>query len=305
MSIVNIFKGFFIGIALVVPGLSGSIFAVIVGLYEKILNAIANFKQDIPFYIKFLFPIAIGVGIGILASASAILWISTEYPVQSYLFFSGLVIGSFPLILRKTKKIPFNPLYLVCSVVSFFLMIFMAELGGASNETQIALYKLDSIGDIAVMIFAGVFSVSFMVIPGISGSIMLMVVNHYGTVYNAVSESTTLLRYAIVGNWDGVMESMSTVALLIPFAIGALVGIVSISKLMLYLLNKNEPLVYYCVGGALVAAIVTLFQIGVVNNLPVGSSTAGIVSFVLIGIVCIVAGILCTNFIDKPEKVKE
>lgn len=305
MSIVNIFKGFFIGIALVVPGLSGSIFAVIVGLYEKILNAIANFKQDVPLYIKFLLPIAIGVGIGILASARAILWISTEYPVQSYLFFSGLVMGSIPLILRKTKKIPFNPMYLACSVLSFFTMIIMAELGGGSNESQIALSQLDSIGDIGVMIFAGIFSISFMVIPGISGSIMLMVINHYGTVYNAVSQSAVLLRYVIVGNWDGVIQSLSTVALLIPFSIGSFIGIVFISKIMLYILHKNEPLVYYCVAGSLVAAIFTLIRIGVINNLPVGYSIAGIASFVLVGIICIVAGVLCTNFLDKPEKIKE
>lgn len=300
MSIINILKGFFIGIALVVPGLSGSIFAVIVGLYEKILDSIANFKQDIVKNIKFLFPIAIGAGVGILVSAKAILWVSIQYPVYSYLFFSGLVIGSIPLIIRKTKTISFNPIYLVCAIASFAFMIIITEIGGATTQSQIALERLDSIGDIGVMVFAGAFSVSFMVIPGISGSIMLMVVNHYGTVYNAVGKATVLLRAFLRGDWYGVLDALTTVALLIPFAIGALVGIVFVSKLMIFVLKKNEPLVYYCVGGTLVAAIVTLLRIGVINNLPVGYSTAGIISFGLISIVCVVTGVLCTKFLDKP-----
>jgi len=301
MSIINVLKGFFIGIALVVPGLSGSIFAVIVGLYEKILDAIANFKQDILKNVKFLFPIGVGAGIGILASAKAILWISMQYPAYSYLFFSGLVIGSIPLILRKTKTIPFNPFYLVCAIVSFIFMIVITEIGGATTESQIALEKLDSFGDVGVMIFAGAFSVSFMVIPGISGSIMLMVVNQYGTVYNAVGKATVLLRAFLRGDWDGVLEAFSTVALIIPFAIGALVGIIYVSKIMILVLKKNEPLVYYCVGGTLVAAIVTLLRIGVINNLPVGYTTIGLISFGLICIVCVVTGVLCTKFLDKPE----
>lgn len=304
MSIVNIIKGFFMGIALVVPGLSGSIFAVILGLYEKMLYSIANFREDLVGSIKFLLPIGIGMGVGILVSARAILHISLLFPVQSYLFFAGLVVGSLPLIVRKTKAIPFNPLYLAYAVISFVVMMIMSELGGATDEGAIALDRLDDIFDVMLMIFVGTFSVSFMVIPGISGSIMLMIVNHYGTVYNAVGRIPTLMRRVIEGNWYGVLYEISVVALLVPFSIGALLGLVSISKLMVYILKKNEPLVYYCVGGALMAAIVTLIRIGFMNNLPVGYSTAGNISFALMGIVCLISGTLCTNFLDKPEKIR-
>ena len=301
MSVVNIIKGFFLGIALVVPGLSGSIFAVILGLYEKILHAIANFRQDMVGYIKFLLPISLGMAVGILVSARAILHISMTFPVQSYLFFAGLVIGSLPLIVRKTKVIPFNPLYLACAVASFVIMMIMSELGGATDEGHIALERLDDISDIVAMVAVGMFSVSFMVIPGISGSIMLMIVNHYGTVYNAVGRIATLMRRVVEGNWYAAMDEMYVVAILIPFGIGALLGVISISKLMIYILEKNEPLVYYCVGGALIAAIVTLVRIGFMNNLPVDYSTAGQISFVFIAIVCLVSGTLCTNYLDKPE----
>jgi len=305
MSVINVVKGFFMGIALVVPGLAGSIFAIILGLYDKMLYAVANFTKDIVGNIKFLLPIAVGMGIGILVSTSAILHVSIEYPVQSYLFFAGLVIGSFPLVIRKARAIPFKPIYLIFMVVAFGVMTLMSEFGGATDEGHIALERLDSVQDAIVMMGVGIFAVSFMVIPGISGSVMLMIANHYGTIYNAVSRIAVLIRRFLEGNWDAMMYEMYSVILLVPFGIGAAAGVLTVSKLMLYILERYEPLVYYCVGGALASATITLIRIGFVNYQPADYSPAGNTSLALIGIVCLVLGALCTNFLDKPEGFKE
>ena len=75
MPLINALKGALIGVALVIPGLSGSIFAVIVGLYEPLLAAIAQFKKDWRQAIGFLWPIGIGAGIGVLLSTKIILWL--------------------------------------------------------------------------------------------------------------------------------------------------------------------------------------------------------------------------------------
>ncbi|MDR0287801.1 MAG: DUF368 domain-containing protein, partial [Clostridiales bacterium] len=89
-NIIHFFKGIFIGLAVVIPGLSGSIFAVAVGLYEKMLEAVNNLRKSPKESILFLLPIVLGAVVGILASTKFILWVCENYPRQSYIFFIGL-----------------------------------------------------------------------------------------------------------------------------------------------------------------------------------------------------------------------
>lgn len=301
MSLVNGIKGIFIGIALVIPGLSGSIFAVVVGLYEDILDAINNFKKNIKGSVAFLMPIAVGAAIGILGSTKAILWVCQAYPVWSYLFFVGLVFGSMPLVIKKARQIAFNPLYLLISLGAFFIILYLTALEGTGNESYIAIEALKDSGDFLTMIYAGIFSVSLMAIPGVSGSVMLMVINQYGTVYNSVGTSIDLIKYVFQGNWAMVSEAFNTVVLIIPFMIGALAGLIVVAKLMGYLLKHFEPQTYYGVGGVILAAAATLFKTGVIDNMHTLSSESS-VFIIILGAVCVVVGFLCTVFLDKPSE---
>lgn len=301
MNLVNAVKGFFIGIALVIPGLSGSIFAVVVGLYEKILEAVNNISKDFKISVKFLMPIAIGAVVGILASTKAILWVCQEYPVWSYLFFIGLVAGSVPLVLKKINLVKFNPLYLLITIGSFIAILYITALGNTGGSASyIAIEKLNGPEEFFTMVFAGVFSVSLMAIPGVSGSVMLMVINQYGTVYNAVGTCLDLVSYLIKGNMEMVQESFFTVLLVIPFLIGALGGLLFIAKIMGYLLKRFEAQVYYGVAGVILAAVVTLAGEGVVKNLHSLSFADNTPLILVIGAAFVAVGFLCTVFLDKP-----
>ncbi|SER87268.1 putative membrane protein [Isobaculum melis] len=302
MALINTIKGFLIGIALVIPGLSGSIFAVVVGLYEKILDAINNFRQDKKKAIKFLFPIGIGAAIGILASTKIILWVCEAYPIQSYLFFVGLVIGSIPLVLKKMKKIPFKPVYLLVSVAALAGLTLLTKLGEGGSDAYIAIPALDSFDDAFAMLFAGGFSVSLMSIPGVSGSIMLMVINQYGTVYHAVGQSVDMVAYLIKGNWEAANEAFRSTLLIIPFMVGSVVGIILVAKLMGYLLKRYEAQVYYGVAGVVVSAIITLFETGVVKFWPTTGNIGSQLGLIVMAVVCVVVGIVCTIFLDSPEE---
>jgi len=300
LSIINAIKSFFIGIALVIPGLSGSIFAVVVGLYEDIINAISDFSKDIKGNITFLIPVAIGCVIGILASTKAVLWLCENYQLQSYMFFIGLVLGSVPLIWRRMTKIKFNPAYLMLSVISFAAILLTSGGGSGAEKSYIAIHALSGPADFLTLIFAGVFSVSLMMIPGISGSVMLMVIGQYGTVYNAVGSALDFLMYVIKGDFAMASECFMSVALIIPFSLGALVGIVIIAKILSFLLKKWESLVYYCVLGLISGAIVVLALEGGIVEIA-GNLSANIIK-ILISIVFIVIGYLCTVFLDNPKE---
>ncbi|KRM71561.1 membrane protein [Lacticaseibacillus brantae DSM 23927] len=293
---INFVKGIIIGLALVIPGLSGSIFAVVVGLYDKLLDAVNHFRQQPRASIRFLWPVALGAVIGILVSTKAVLALTTSFPIPSYGFFIGLVLGIGPFIIRKIQTIPFRWGYLLLSLIGFAAIYGLAKLGGTEPENMIALHALNSGGDWLTMGFAGVFSVSLMAIPGISGSVMLMVLDQYGTVYNAVSQLGTGVRALLQGDMTAFGHAMAAAALLVPFMLGAIIGLIAVAKLMGYLLKHYEALVYYAVIGIVLAAVVILIQTGLV---PYWHGSNLVTSFVVIA--SAVIGILATIFLDRPE----
>ena len=297
MVLINGLKGVLIGVALVIPGLSGSIFAVVVGLYEKILDALNNFKINKRESVKFLLPIGIGTGFGVLISTKIILWVCMQYKIQSYMFFSGLVLGSVPVILKKIK---FKPKYLIFTFASFLAIMHVIKLSGANNESYIAIEKFLGINDFFVMLFAGIFSVSLMAIPGVSGSVMLMVINQYGTVYNAVSLSLDFVKFVLNGDFDMAINALLSVILLIPFIIGAILGIIVIAKVLAYLLKRFETAVYYSVLGLLASALYVLFKTGF-EATSFSLSATGLASLILICIICLVVGFLCTILFDSKD----
>lgn len=290
----NFIKGILIGIALVIPGLSGSIFAVVVGLYDRLLAAINHFRDDPRSNLRFLWPIGVGAVVGVLVSTKAVLAVTTTWPVPSYGFFIGLVLGLVPFIWRKLRVLAFRPWYLLLTAAGFLTIYGLAQLGGTQPENLIAIPRLTSIADAGTMGFAGLFAISLMAIPGISGSIMLMVIDQYGTVYNAVGQLGDALRALLQRDWAAFGQALQSVALLVPFMVGAVVGLVGIAKLMGYLLTRFEGQVYYAVTGIVLAAVVILFDTGVG---PYWSGGVGAVSLLLLSIGL---GILATFFLDQP-----
>ncbi len=307
MSIINAVKGVFIGIALVIPGLSGSMFAVVVGLYDRLLTAINGFKQDIKKHSAFLIPIVIGVGVGILASTKLVLWLCENYIFQSYSFFIGLVLGSVPLVYRKASAKPINASKLFVFIISFIAIISLSviakSIDTAGNESYVSISKIGGVKDAGMVFFAGLFSCSLMAIPGVSGSIMLMLINQYGTVYNSVSKIGDMLRFIVQGNFEKATELLPAVMVVIPFIVGACTGIILISKLLVFLLSRFESNVYYGVGGLMAGAIVMIFASGVLGGL-LARTGGGLISGLLGALVIVIyiaIGYLCAVFLEGTD----
>lgn len=291
----NFIKGAIIGIALVVPGLSGSIFAVAVGLYDQLINSVNHFSHHPRANLRLLLVVGAGAIIGILLSTRAVLVAAERWPIASYAFFIGLVLGVAPFIRHKVKVKPFRWRYLSLTAGGFIAVYGLAQLGGAKPENLIALHRLTSLGDAGTMAFAGVFAVALMAISGISGSIMLMVIDQYGTVYNAVAGIMPALRALVSGQWAQFAAAMQTVALLGPFIIGAAVGFVAVAKLMGYLLTHFEPQVYYAVIGIVLAAVLILIETGLVPYWPANSWFGALTVVIGVGL-----GTAATMLLDKP-----
>lgn len=303
--VMHIIKGFFIGIAAVVPGLSASIFAIIVGLYEQLLFAVSDLRNNFLTHLKFLVPVGIGAGVGVLVSVGLMLAITELFPAYSYLFFVGLVIGSIPMIYKKIPKSTtklfssHGKIYHILWVIFGFTVVLLMANATGSDGDHIAMYYISSVWDFVLIMIVGAIAISLMILPGVSGSLILIILGHFGTIYNAASQFGRFLISLVSSDYNNAFDAFYTLLILVPFAIGAVIGLFSISKLMNWLLEKYETAVYYAVIGTLFATIWILFDMGVLGYMPFRYDFGGSVVFAIIGLLCIVAGYVCTRLLDN------
>ena len=306
MSLINVIKGFLIGVAAVVPGLSASIFAIVVGLYEALLFAVSDLRHNFVKHLLFLLPIGVGGLLGVLLSVDLVLAVTERFPAYAYLFFAGLVMGSVPLTLLKIREasdreLPLKPRggqigqWVICAA-AFGVVLVMANMAG--DGEHIAMYQMDSVWDFVHLMAVGAVAISLMILPGVSGSLILIILGQFGTIYNAASSMGDFLISLVSQDYDRVFTSFYTLFLLVPFGLGAVLGLFSIAKLMSWLLKQYERLVYYGVLGTLFATIVVLFHMGVIHNIH-GGDWSEAASLVGIGGLCVVGGYLCTRLLDR------
>lgn len=117
----NCLKGIAIGSGAILPGISSGVFCVIFGIYEKLLDSILNFFTDIKNNFKFLFPILLGCGLGIVLFGNLLNYCLYQFPIQTKSIFIGLILGSIPSLLKeinkKQKAKPFYWLFFLLSLV--------------------------------------------------------------------------------------------------------------------------------------------------------------------------------------------
>lgn len=311
--IINFIKGIIVGIAVVIPGLSGSMFAVIVGLYEKMINAISTLRKNFKKNVLFLLPIVIGGVIGILLSAKLIVDLCEKYPQQAYFFFIGLVLGSIPLVLRKVKQIKFKPAYLLITLFSFGFILLMGYLSGGEGDVTISetVHYLTGFSDVIAVFVAGFLSCAFMSIPGVSGSVTLMVLGQYNKVYGAVGDCSDMVKFILKGDFENALLASRSLGTAIVFAIGGVLGFLIIAKLIAKLLAKFEAQVYYGVSGMVLGAVIILFADGVLLDdrfkaiFTGGGLADGIIGVLVIDALLVVIGIICTLFLDDDSALAQ
>jgi len=238
-------KGFFIGIANVIPGVSGGTIAITMGIYERLINAISHFFSNLKENIKLLISVGIGAGLAVLLMSKLISYSLDNYPIPTTIFFIGLILGGMPMLFKKTKgdyrNIP-NSLILL---ISFVLVLELTFLGSGNNV--VSLDNLDITGYI-LLILVGIIAAATMVIPGISGSFVLMLLGYYKPIIETVGDLT---------NFNNIVHNM---LILIPFGIGVLIGIILISKIIEFLLKKYETKTYFAIIGIVLASIVLIIK---------------------------------------------
>ena len=168
----NFFKGFVIGIGKIIPGVSGAMLAISMGVYDRALDYICNFKDKKKESIKYLFPICLGIILSIIFFSKIIAICLSKFYVVTMLFFIGLIIGGVPSLMKKTEKE--GHLYTIVSFITFFLLTVV-------NINNVYTIQNNFI-DFIVFMLSGLMEAIGTIVPGVSGTALLMILGTYNIV---------------------------------------------------------------------------------------------------------------------------
>lgn len=226
----DILRGVLIGVANVIPGVSGGTICLSLGVYEKILGAINNLKKDFKNSIKTLLPYIIGIVIGILGLAFAIEYLLENFTAPTIFAFLGLIMGGLPPLGDRVKGQKIKWTYVVAFLVTLLAVVIPTSLGSSIFGADKTLNP--NIISMVIMLLLGIVAASSMVVPGVSGSMMLMILGYYNIVLSTVN---TCVKSLVTFDFTTFGE---TLQILIPFAIGVIIGIFLMAKIIEKLLKK-------------------------------------------------------------------
>ena len=293
--IINFIKGIVIGFALIIPGLSASTFAVVTGLYDKIIFAVNNLRKELKKSFLFLMPIGLGAALGILSSVGAIVHLMYAFPLQSYAFFIGLVLGSIPVIYNKIKPEKNNKPNYILALVGFALVVVLGFI--VPSDDVVAIYAIEDAGDFIAILTAGIISCFLLAVPGISGAMILILLGQVGTIYGAV-DSLAGTFFMLIRGQDGALElGLTSGAIVLTFFAGAIIGLIAAAKIIGYLIERFEVKVYFMVMGLVLGAVVTLFNFGVADQFTEFSPAIILNAVFLLAFAAI--GYVCTRFMGR------
>lgn len=244
-KILLILKGMIIGVANIIPGVSGGTLMIILGLYEDVINTISHFFKNFKKNLKFIIPLGIGMILSILLLSKVLSFCLEKYPFPTTFFFVGLILGGIPLLWKKTSAAKKRLSNWLVFMITFTIVLVFAFL--KSGDFVVNLNTLTPIGYITLFII-GMVSAATMVIPGISGSFVLMLLGFYEPIVNTIKDLT---NFSLLGH---------NLLILIPFGLGIIFGIVLVAKLLEYLFNKYPIKTYYGVLGFVIASLVAIIK---------------------------------------------
>lgn len=251
----KIAAGFFVGVGAIIPGLSGGILAVSMGLYKPSVDAFAGFFKAPKKNFMFLLPLAIGGAVGLLLFMFLLDWLLGDFRTAVICCFIGLVAGSIPSLIQECNAKGFKPYYLLFTIIGFvfaFSLIMGAVMteGGAVAQQELNYFNTTLCGGILMI---GV------VLPGVSTSFVLMNMGLYEN-FLGLFTSVPKLFSAAHASGSGFFASLGVACQNVPLMLCALLGmiIVAVPAVLLVkkLLDRFHGQSYYLIFGVLLATMV-------------------------------------------------
>jgi putative membrane protein len=274
-SLLIFIRGFLMGCADSIPGVSGGTIALITGIYDRLVHDIgkirfgfmkpllkgdlSGFKEKLIEEIDFLLfiPLLSGIAIALITLSKLIAYLMVVYPIYTFAFFLGLILASTYILYTHIVKVSFK--IAIVSIIGFILAFIFVGLNPISANHSLP-----------VLFFSGLIAICAMILPGISGAFLLLLLGQYEYMLNALH------------NFH--------LSEIITFCVGALIGILSFSKFLDYLLENYKELTMGFLIGVMVGTLrlpYDTIQEGLINS---SSSMPLIITIViaLIGFILII-----------------
>lgn len=272
------------GAADAVPGVSGGTIALLLGIYEELVTTIGNINLSLfkelnngfySFWEKlngnFLLSLIIGVGISLVTFIKLTAYLFDKYPILIWSFFLGLILATIYIIFKLIKY--WNYVNIIFVLIAVFVSFYIGEIN-VIDSVNINLFYI---------LISGIIAASAMIIPGISGALMLLILGLYSTMINAINNIE--------------------IDKILTFSLGAIIGLLSFSKILKWMFNKNSSLTYSILLGFVIGSLSEVWpwksDLGE-NILP--SSYIG-ENYLFYSIILISIGFLLIFSIEKIQKL--
>ena len=269
--VLEMLRGMVIGLANIIPGVSGGTMMVSMGIYDTLIHCITHLFKEFKKSILTLLPYAVGMVLAIGGLSFALKWAFAVYPLPTNTLFIGLILGGLPAILRQVKGKKKGAVGAVLFVV-FFALIIVMQIFQSEHVATITL----SFGEVIKLFMLGAVASATMVIPGVSGSMILKLLGYYEPVVTVAIPG--LISGLAHGEWAAVGAN---VGILLPFGLGIVVGIFAIAKLIEVLLARWEGQTYCAILGLVTASPVAILMATEMVNLSWSTLIISLLTFAI------------------------
>lgn len=283
MNIIKDFlKGILIGVANIIPGVSGGTMAVSMGVYDQLISAITGILKNFKRSMRILLPILAGAVAGIGGLSFVIKFLLENYPLQTSTLFIGLILGGLPILFSHVKGAKIGVPHVILFIIFFAIVIAMAVFNGAeSSVTDISV----NFGTVIQLFLIGMIASATMIIPGVSGSLVMMILGFYNIIISNISAFISSLA---TGNVDGLIHG---IGIFLPFGLGVIAGIGIVAKVIEWLFAKQPILTYSAIFGLVIASpIAIIYKIGISSVSVLG---------VIVAVITFAIGFAVAYFLGK------
>ncbi len=292
--------GFFIGLAVIVPGISGSTVAIIFKLYDQFLYALGNLFKQFKRCFLFLLPIGLGIVLGVALGFIAVQQLIDLLPFAIVCLFAGLMCGAFPAVKDELKGAKPTPLRigLFCAgvLIPVALGAVSAFLGGGVGSDAFASVQW---WHVALAVLVGMVVGLTQIVPGLSASAFLMAVGWFGSIVGSVHLSYWKANPAVLFVYGGL-------------AVGFLIGVLGFSKLLTNLFARARHTSYSMIVGLSLGSILSMFCNGDIVEVYLSwsnGSAANPALDIALGVALFVLGVvgayLLVRYQRKKDRAKE
>ncbi|MHA6259424.1 DUF368 domain-containing protein [Sporosarcina sp. CAU 1771] len=264
----NLYRGVFMAISDLIPGVSGGTIAFILGIYDELLESISGiFSRNWKKHIGFLLPLGIGVVITLLLFSKVIEYLLENHAIPTQFFFIGLIIGVIPFIAKQSEmKKYFKAKHFF---IMFIVGVALASFAFVSPQDTTPMTELTT-SNVLGLFFSGWLGSMAMLLPGISGSFILLLLGVYSTAIAALSN----LNFSIIA----------------VIGAGVVVGFIVSSKAISYLLKNFKLIMFAVIMGLILGSIFVVYP---------GLPSNGMMFVISIG--TFIAGLLIAKVFSSPQ----